>query len=156
MEGLVQFAPIILIVVVFYFILIRPQRKKEKQVNEMRSAAKVGDKITTIGGIKGTIVKTKDDTLTIQVGADRVKIEIMRWAVSKVDESKATGTAKKEDASSEDASDKANGKTPARKPRKLTAKAAEAKDSAVADKTPVADAADESAAADGAASADEK
>ena len=50
----------------------------------MRNSVKVGDEIITIGGICGKVVKTKDEVLTIQVGADRVKFEIMRWAVSKV------------------------------------------------------------------------
>ena len=67
-----------------YFLLIRPQKKKEKAINEMRNAIKAGDEIVTIGGICGKIVKTKDESLVIQVGADKVKFEIMRWAVSKV------------------------------------------------------------------------
>ncbi len=67
-----------------YFLLIRPQRKKEKQINEMRNSVGVGDEVITIGGICGKIVKTKDDSLVIQVGADKVKFEIMRWAISQV------------------------------------------------------------------------
>jgi preprotein translocase subunit YajC len=129
MEGIMQIAPIILIIVVFYFLLIRPQRKKERQVNAMRGALKAGDKVTTIGGIKGTIVKTKDETLTIQVGSDRVKLEIMRWAISKVDEEKAGGAAKgADDTSKEEVAEKSEEKTITRKPRKLTAKPAETED----------------------------
>ena len=75
---------LVLIIVVMYFLLIRPQKKKEKAINEMRNAIKAGDEIITIGGICGKIVKTKDESLVIQVGADKVKFEIMRWAVSKV------------------------------------------------------------------------
>ena len=75
---------LVLIIVVMYFLLIRPQKKKEKAINEMRNAIKAGDEIVTIGGICGKIVKTKDESLVIQVGADKVKFEIMRWAVSKV------------------------------------------------------------------------
>ena len=75
---------LVLIIVVMYFLLIRPQKKKEKAINEMRSSIKAGDEIVTIGGICGKIVKTKDESLVIQVGADKVKFEIMRWAVSKV------------------------------------------------------------------------
>jgi preprotein translocase, YajC subunit len=87
-----------------YFLLIRPQKKREKAVTAMRNTVKVGDEIITIGGVCGKIVKTKDETLTIQVGADKTKFEIMRWAVSKVvsDES-AAGTAKK--AKKEDAAE---------------------------------------------------
>lgn len=68
-----------------YFLLIRPQKKKEKEINLMRSNLKVGDEIITIGGICGKIVKVKDETIVIQVGADKVKFEMMRWAVSKVE-----------------------------------------------------------------------
>lgn len=83
-QQLVTLMPLILLIVIMYFLLIRPQKKREKEVNSMRNAIKVGDEVITIGGICGKIVKTKDDTLTIQVGADKVKFEIMRWAVSKV------------------------------------------------------------------------
>lgn len=83
-KTLTTFIPLILLLVVMYFLLIRPQRKREKNINEMRSRVQVGDEIITIGGICGKVVKTKDESLIIQVGADKVKFEIMRWAVSKV------------------------------------------------------------------------
>lgn len=83
-QQLVTLMPLILLIVIMYFLLIRPQKKREKEVNAMRNAVKVGDEVITIGGICGKIVKTKDETLTIQVGADKVKFEVMRWAVSKV------------------------------------------------------------------------
>ena len=71
---------------IMYFLLIRPQKKQEKQVREMRSALKVGDDIVTIGGICGKIVRVKDNRLTIQVGADKTKFDIEKWAVSRLDE----------------------------------------------------------------------
>lgn len=76
--------PLIILLLVMYFLLIRPQKKREKEINAMRSGVQVGDEIITIGGICGKIVKTKEESLVIQVGADKVKFEIMRWAVSKV------------------------------------------------------------------------
>lgn len=76
--------PLVLLLVVMYFLLIRPQKKREKETNEMRNKVDVGDNIVTIGGIYGKIVKTKEESLVIQVGADKVKFEIARWAVSKV------------------------------------------------------------------------
>ncbi len=79
--------PLVVLLLVMYFLLIRPQKKREKQVNEMRSNVRVGDEIITIGGICGKIVKTKEESLVIQVGADKVKFEVMRWSVSKVVES---------------------------------------------------------------------
>ena len=65
----VQFVPMILIFVVFYFLLIRPQRKKDKEAKTMLDNLKVGDRICTIGGIYGTIVSLKDDTVTLAVGS---------------------------------------------------------------------------------------
>lgn len=83
-QAIVQLVPLILLIVVMYFLMIRPQKKKDKQIQEMRRALTVGDEIVTIGGICGKIVKTKDDSFIIQVGADKVKFEMMRWAVSSV------------------------------------------------------------------------
>ena len=75
----------VLIAVVFYFVLIRPQRKQEKQANEMRNALQVGDEITTIGGVIGEIVSIKDETITIETSRDRTKIRFLRSAVRSVD-----------------------------------------------------------------------
>lgn len=83
-QTLMTFMPLVLLIFIMYFLLIRPQKKREKAVNAMRSAIKVGDDIITIGGICGKVVKTKDETLIIQVGADKTKFEIMRWSISKV------------------------------------------------------------------------
>ena len=84
-----EFVPqIIMIVALFaimYFMLIRPQKKKDDEVRQMRDSLKVGDEILTIGGIYGKIVRIKDDRLTIQVGADRTKIDIAKWAVNNIE-----------------------------------------------------------------------
>lgn len=79
--------PMILLVVVFYFILIRPQRKKDKENKAMLEALKVGDKITTIGGIVGAITKIKDDKIVIETGFGTEKQSMMmeRWAVRDVE-----------------------------------------------------------------------
>ena len=74
----------ILLFAVFYFVLIRPQRQKDKQIQEMRKALKVGDQIVTIGGIYGKIIRIKDENLVIQTSSDRTKLEMARWAVSSV------------------------------------------------------------------------
>lgn len=68
-------------VAIFYFFAIRPQKKKETQVKEMRSELQVGDNIITIGGIHGKIVVAKEDILTIETGTAKTKLEITRWAV---------------------------------------------------------------------------
>ncbi len=77
---------IVLMVAVFYFMLIRPQRKKDKQVKAMLAALKPGDRITTIGGIYGTIKSIKDDTITLLVGQDRMEMVVARWAIRGVEE----------------------------------------------------------------------
>lgn len=71
----------LVIIGVFYFILIRPQRKRDKETKTMLEALKVGDEILTAGGIYGKIVSIKDDTFTIEVGADKTKLKIARWSV---------------------------------------------------------------------------
>ncbi|MDD5926968.1 MAG: preprotein translocase subunit YajC [Firmicutes bacterium] len=84
MDALIQLVPLLLLIVVMYFLMIRPQKKKDKQIQDMRKSLQVGDEIVTIGGICGKIVKTKDESFIIQVGADKVKFEMMRWSVSSV------------------------------------------------------------------------
>lgn len=83
---LVQFAPLVLLFVVFWFILIRPQRKKDKQVKEMLNNLKAGDRICTIGGIYGTITGIKDDTVTLSVGRDNMTMVVARWGIRSVEE----------------------------------------------------------------------
>ena len=78
---LVSIAPMLLLFVAFYFLLIRPQRKKEKEVQKMRSNIEVGDEIVTIGGIMGIVTSIKEDVLVIETGADRSKVRIAKWAV---------------------------------------------------------------------------
>jgi len=67
---------------IMYFVMIRPQKKKQAAEKEMRETLQVGDEITTIGGIVGRVVTVKDDSLIIETGADRNKIKITRWAIS--------------------------------------------------------------------------
>lgn len=67
---------------VMYFVMIRPQKKKQKEEEAMRDNVQIGDDITTIGGIMGKVVSVKEDCLVIETGADRNKMRIARWAVS--------------------------------------------------------------------------
>ncbi len=82
---LIQFAPFILIIVVMYFLMIRPQQKKQKEEQKMRNNLRVGDELTTIGGICGRVVKIKDDTVTIESGIDRTKLQFKKWAIQTVE-----------------------------------------------------------------------
>lgn len=83
-QFMMQLVVLVVFIGVMYFLLIRPQKKKEKTIQQMRNSLQVGDEIITIGGICGKIVKTKDESIVIQVGADKVKFEMMRWSVSSV------------------------------------------------------------------------
>ena len=74
--------PLIVIVVIFYFIMIRPENKRKKEAEQMRNNLSVGDHITTIGGIVGTVVAIKEDKFVIETSADQVRIELFKWALS--------------------------------------------------------------------------
>lgn len=78
----IQIVMLVLLFVVMYFILIRPQKKREKEVTAMRDSLKVGDDILTIGGIYGKVVRIREDRFTIQVGAEKVRLEVAKWAIS--------------------------------------------------------------------------
>ena len=67
---------------IFYFMLIRPENKRKKEAEQMRSSVKKGDKITTIGGIIGTVVDVKENNIVIETSADQVRIEVAKWALS--------------------------------------------------------------------------
>ena len=87
-QFLAQYGGIFLIVIMFvamYFLMIRPQKKQEKEVNDMRNNLQVGDEITTIGGIIGKIISIKEETVMIETGHDRTKIRILKTAVRNVD-----------------------------------------------------------------------
>ena len=79
MESIIM---IVLMVAIFYFLLIRPENKRKKAMDQMRSALKKGDKIVTIGGIMGTIVRVTDESIVIETSEDRVRMELTKWAVS--------------------------------------------------------------------------
>ncbi len=99
---------ILMLVVMFaimYFLLIRPENKRKKEAEQMRSAVKVGDEITTIGGIVGTVVSVKDDKFVVETGADQVRIEFAKWALSSNET--ATAAAKAEAQKAKEAKAKA-------------------------------------------------
>ena len=89
-----------------YFMLIRPENKRKKEAEEMRSALRTGDVITTIGGIVGTIVNIKENNIVIETGADQVRVELAKWAVS----SNETADAAAKEKAKKDAEAKAKAK----------------------------------------------
>ena len=89
MPELMQSLPMLLglggLLIVMYFVMIRPQKKQEKEQNNMRNNLAVGDEITTIGGIIGRVVSIKEETCVIETSHERTKIRILKTAVSRVD-----------------------------------------------------------------------
>ena len=116
MPGTDMTSMIIMLVVmgaIFYFMLIRPENKRKKEAEQLRSSLKVGDQITKIGGIVGTVVNVKEDKFVIETGADQVRIELQKWALSTNDS--ATAAAKEEAKKAEEAKAKAKAAKKAKK-----------------------------------------
>ena len=83
---LLQMSPILIMVLVMYFLMIRPERKRRKKEKAMLDALKRGDRICTIGGIYGTIMDIKDDTITLAVGRDNMSMVVARWSIRSVED----------------------------------------------------------------------
>ena len=102
-NGLIAaFAPMVLFIGIFYFIIIRPQKRQEREVTSMRNSLKVGDEIVTIGGIIGRIVKVKDKEISIEVGADKTRFNMEIWSVREIRKPSNESQSKKEDKSKEE------------------------------------------------------
>ena len=99
---LITFVPMIAI---FYFLLIRPENKRKKEAEQTRNSVKTGDHVTTIGGIIGVVVNVKDDKFVMETGADQVRIEFAKWAISTNDT--AAAAAKEEAKKAQEAKAKA-------------------------------------------------
>ena len=84
--GLVMW---VLVFGVFYLLLIRPQKKKDKQLKEMRSNLNVGDKVTTIGGIIANVAKVEENAVILEIGPNRTKVPFEKWAIGKVESKEA-------------------------------------------------------------------
>lgn len=82
--SLTMILPLILFFVIMWLFLIRPQRKKDKETREMRNKLGPGDEVTTIGGIIGTVLSVKEDSVVLYCGSDKVKMEFKKWAVGEV------------------------------------------------------------------------
>ena len=107
---------LVVMVAVFYFLLIRPENKRKKEAEQMRSALKAGDEITTIGGITGKVVNIKDDKFVVETGADQVRIEFAQWALSTNDT--AAAAAKEKQKKEQEAKAKAKAAKRAKKEEK--------------------------------------
>ena len=93
---------LVVLVAVFYFLMIRPESKRKKETQKMLSELAVGDQITTIGGVKGTICAVKENTIVIETSSARVRMEFTKWAVS----TRGTQTTEEGPGETKDAKDK--------------------------------------------------
>lgn len=82
--GIMSFLPFLLIIAVFYFLLIRPNQTRQKKWQQMLSEIKPGDRVTTNGGIRGTILSVKDDAIQLRVPPDNLRIEVVKSAIATV------------------------------------------------------------------------
>lgn len=103
---LTTFVPIVILVAIMYFLMIRPQNKKEKQAQEMRNSIEVGDAVVTIGGLVGRVASIKEDNFVLETGSDRTKIRMKRWAIQSVEKLNLDGPATTADAKKEEKKEK--------------------------------------------------
>lgn len=100
-DGLSMIIMIVVMIAMVYFMMIRPEKKRKKEAEETRSSIKNGHKVTTIGGIVGTVVDVKEESFVMETGADRVRIEFNKWAISTndtlVEESQAEAKRREEE-----------------------------------------------------------
>lgn len=82
--GLGMLLPVLLFIPLLYLLMIRPQQKRQKQWQQMLAAIKAGDKVTTAGGIRGTILSIKDDSIILRVAPDNLKLEVAKSAIASV------------------------------------------------------------------------
>ena len=97
----------VIMIAVFYFMLIRPENKRKKEAEQMRSALKAGDEVTTIGGVTGVVVDVKEDKFVLETSADRVRIEFAKFALSENHTAAARAAAESKKAKEQAAKDKA-------------------------------------------------
>ncbi len=110
--------------VLMYFMMIRPQKKRQKEEQEMRSSVEIGDEIITIGGIVGKVVTIREEDIVIETGADRTKIKFQRWAINtnktKMEQRQKEVEAARKAAKEKKASKKSKNDSKADEPKVLT------------------------------------
>ena len=100
----------VMMVAIFYFMLIRPENKRKKEAEQTRNSIKVGDQVTTIGGVVGTVVNVKEEKFVMETSADQVRIEFAKWAISTNDTAAAAAKEEAEKAAEAKAKAKAEKK----------------------------------------------
>ena len=82
---MISIAYMVVLFAIFYFLFIRPQRKKEKQLDQLRSSLEVGQMVVTIGGMLATVAKVEEDIVVLEVGPNRTKMPFKKWAIASVE-----------------------------------------------------------------------
>jgi preprotein translocase subunit YajC len=90
--GILPMLPLLLLIPIMYFLMIRPQQKRQKQWQTMLSSIKTGDRVTTAGGIRGIILSIKDDSIVIRVAPDNLKLEVAKSAIASVTTDDTSGS----------------------------------------------------------------
>ena len=85
---MISIAYMVALFAIFYFLFIRPQKKKEKQLEDLRSSLKVGQMVVTISGMLATVAKVEDEFVVLEVGPNRTKMPFKKWAIASVEEKK--------------------------------------------------------------------
>lgn len=117
-SSIPMIAILVLMLVVMYFVTIRPQKKKQAEEQKLRDSIQIGDEITTIGGISGKIVTVKEDSIVLETGSDRTRIKFMRWAIQTNDTANARAAEEKaalDAAKAQEKSEKKSGKRRSKK-----------------------------------------
>ncbi|NLN56322.1 MAG: preprotein translocase subunit YajC [Clostridiales bacterium] len=83
---LLTFAPFVVLIGVFYFLVLRPQKKQQRETESMRSSIERGDVITTVGGIVGVVITVKDDDILIETSGDKTRVQVKKWAVRSIEQ----------------------------------------------------------------------
>ena len=104
-SGFSSIVMLVLIFVIFYLFLIRPENKRKKKLEEMRNNLQIGDEIVTIGGMTGKVVQVTEDTITFETGEDRVRIQVKKWAISTNGKEEQDNKTKKEPSKSSKSED---------------------------------------------------
>ncbi|MBR0129971.1 MAG: preprotein translocase subunit YajC [Firmicutes bacterium] len=117
---------LVMIFGLMYFMVLRPQQKKDKETQKMRESLRVGDEIVSIGGFYGKIIKVKEDSIVMVCGADKTKLELAKWGISQVINPSSAPVEKEKEADKEEE----NKKPSPRSIKKLGADKTEASESA--------------------------
>jgi preprotein translocase subunit YajC len=121
-QGMSSIILMVVLILMIYFMMIRPQRKKDKADREMRASLSVGDEIITIGGVVGKITKITEKTVIITTGADKTKIEFLKTAIASVSKQEASKGEQKKEEKAEPADEKKPDRDKKVTPKKLTKK----------------------------------